>query len=81
MEYNIEKNVPLTKVTKEINYPFSKMEIGDSFEIKAIDRDKMIKQRAMVISSATYYRLTINSDFKISTRNTSLFNLRVWRIK
>ena len=69
-EYVIERNVPVKRVYRSRkNYPFSKMEVGDSF----VTKNKSVR------TSAYYFGKKYGSKFKVGVLEDSEF--RVWRIK
>jgi hypothetical protein len=81
MDFKIEKNIPMFLKSKEdYKYPFQEMEVGDSFNISCNNGIDLRNKRNNVLSCAQNFK-KLKTDFKISTRNTSLFNLRVWRVK
>jgi outer membrane protein W len=81
MDFKIEKNIPMFLNSKEdYKYPFQEMEVGDSFNISCNNGFDLRNKRNNVLSCAQKFK-KIKTDFKISTRNTTLFNLRVWRVK
>ena len=69
--YKIEKNIPIG-VVNQTKYPFSKMEVGDSFFVKG-DKKKIT---AVTVAATTYKKNTEGTNF-ISRRNES--GVRVWR--
>ena len=74
LEYKIEKNIPIPLRGGESSpFPFSKMEIGDSFLIPINQRSKM--------QSRLYKYLQENKDKAFISRRTDDNNVRVWRIK
>lgn len=82
-EFKIDKDVPKPlkrSKGKKANYPFDKMEVGDSFFVSIKEGDNISKVQALVASSAKYYVLRNRLDVKFSTR-TMVGGVRIWRIK
>jgi hypothetical protein len=79
-EYKIEKNIPMTKglVHKEI-YPFSEMEVGDSFAINCKTEKDVSNQRLKVLNQARKFINSTNSKMKFGTRLQPNNIIRVWR--
>lgn len=79
-EILIEKNVPIpnTKKTRKI-YPFEKMDVKDSFEIK-IDAKKDILAQKQKIYVAVWRFCKKNEAIKFTTASTEN-SIRVWRIQ
>ncbi len=73
MQFTIEKNVPLTPTPTRTKYPFSEMEVGDSFHIST-------KRQfyAAVASSANYAKS--HSWCKFASRREGDGG-RIWRVK
>lgn len=71
--YEIEKNVPIEMKTPILEkYPFSKMEVGDSFAVEGQER---------FVVRAAAYAFAQRHGFKFKTRAVSDNKTRVWRIK
>jgi hypothetical protein len=68
MSYKIEKGIPFQK--RSI-YPFSDMEVGDSFEVPEADGRK-VRQAASIYA--------VNHGIKFSCRIQKSRAIRVWRI-
>lgn len=82
--FKIEKNVPISGTFRSLGahlqYPFSEMEVGESFEIKV--NPKEIKRRVSNVSSAcSAYVKSRNKAAKFSVRRTSKETIRCWRVK
>lgn len=82
--FKIEKNYPISgsfrSLGANLRYPFSKMEIGESFEVKF--NPKEIRKRVSNISSAcSSYVKANNKAAKFTVRRTSTETVRVWRLK
>ena len=75
MEYEIKKNIPIaSRIKEKPKYPFSKMEIGDCFDVP-LKEIKPYKLRQEVYAYA--YRKKI----KLLTRTLMDENVvRIWRI-
>jgi len=69
--YKIEKNIPVGQINTS-GYPFSKMEIGDSFFVKG-DKKKI---NAVTVSTSTYKKKNVGKNF---TSRTNEEGIRVWR--
>lgn len=76
MEYKIEKNIPINDVIGSRKYPFSKMEIGDSFIISEIYSYKIAQNISMM---AKYHAKKYG--YKFVVRKTLDNKIRIWRIK
>jgi len=74
--YQIEKNIPIPK-SKNI-YPFSEMEIGDSFLITMQDGDVRDKFRARI--AAAIFSAHKNTERRFTSRLAGN-DLRIWRLK
>lgn len=68
MAYEIEKNIPLIGIE---DYPFSKMEVGDSF---AAPKKESVKLRTRL----NYNKSKLNMEFKTRIIGSVI---RCWRIK
>jgi hypothetical protein len=82
--FKIEKGIPISGTFRSLGanqqYPFSKMEIGESFEMKV--NTKEIKRRVSNVSSAcAAYVKSKNKAAKFTVRRTGPDTLRVWRLK
>ena len=81
MSYEITNTVPVPEnighKTKGRQYPFDKMQIGDSFEVEGYSSEKS----RTLSSSAGYYCKKYLLDGKFVTRQTDDNNIRVWRVK
>lgn len=90
MNYEIRKDVPITEDKRakgKEKYPFSKMEVGDSFVvISGISEREMIRFHQSGISGrAVQFVKTKQPTWKFATRRTKtpdgLVEIAVWRIK
>jgi len=80
MNYKIEKDIPITKTKKENDkFPFSQMEVGDSFLIECKDAQELLKQRMLVCNYFKKYIIHNNLNWEYCTRKQDDYNLRVWR--
>jgi len=79
MEIKIEKGIEIPKLKG--TYPFAEMEIGDSFELPCDNEKKLRSQRSNIAHALLKYNKDAKQKISITTRNTTLFNLRVWRTK
>lgn len=71
--YKIEKNIPVAKLQPSgSKYPFTKMEVGDSFFVKGD-----LKKRQAVAVAVYNYKLS-NKGIGFCTR-TNDEGIRVWR--
>lgn len=77
-EYAIDKSVPIPK--KRSKYPFSEMEIGDSFSvsINGDSKDEAARKRSSINTAAYLYGKATQIKFKV---RTSEVEIRCWRIK
>lgn len=79
MKYEIEKNVVMPPHGASFHpcpYPFSDMEMGDSFFIAS--KEPEVARKA-VLNRAKNYRLSYQADFAIETRILD-GGVRVWRV-
>jgi hypothetical protein len=76
--YKIEKDIPL-KEPKKSDYPFQKMEVGDSFLIEA-EKSEFKKHRAALFTAIYRLNTKAGDQIKITTRTVE-DGLRVWRTK
>jgi hypothetical protein len=80
--FRIQKNIPMSgrSLGAHLQYPFSEMEVGESFEMKVSSKE--IKRRASNVSSAcSAYVKSRNNAAKFSVRRTSTDTIRCWRVK
>jgi len=80
-EYKIEKGIPI-KYSQKINsnFPFSKMEVGDSFSIKYEDYKDMSAKRLRVCNDFKKFIVHNKNGWKYCTRkDDELKIIRVWR--
>lgn len=70
--YEIEKNIDITGLGRKMNtkYPFSKMEVGDSF----------LAENRSVYNSATHWAFRERNDWQFKTRRED-GKIRIWRTK
>lgn len=82
MEIKIDKNVPIPKkkgAGRKEKYPFSKMEITDSFLIKCSSENLFKVQNTLNTSAHRYAgRCTPTKKFKTARMDGGI---RVWRVK
>ena len=81
-QYEVEKGIEIPKSKKGkgvTKYPFSKMEIGDSFLIPKTDKNSSSIQ-SIVLAACGLYRKRKNNNFKITTRIVD-GDIRAWRIE
>jgi hypothetical protein len=80
-QFEIDKNIPINKIrwrSSKNNYPFDKIEIGDSFLIP-IEKTKSISAvRGSVNNYLISYNRIYKKSIKICTRQCD-DGLRVWR--
>jgi hypothetical protein len=77
--YKIEKNIPVQVKRESNKYPFSKMEVGDSFFVKSENGQTPSKTRAAIMQCIARFYLS-NTDVKFKT--SVLDNgVRVWKTK
>lgn len=76
--FKIEKNIPLPTKTSRSIYPFSIMEVGDSFLVSCTNKLELESYRQRI--SITIWRyVQKNQDKKFQTKTTEK-GVRVWRI-
>jgi len=83
-EFVIEKNIPIRKKIKPnaTNYPFDKMEIGDSFFVKVKNGNKLTSLASGLSTCAREYAKRHNLDWKFLVSSyTELNGARIWRVK
>ena len=76
----IEKNVEIPVVHSKINFPWEKMEVGDSVLVQAGKGEAVDELRRKVKGSARYYGTKTGKKFRslISRDDNSV---RVWRLE
>ena len=75
----IEKNIPLPKKKSRRIYPFSEMDIEDSFQINIENDHKAIsKKQNVYIAIWRFCKANPNKKFTTSTVDVGI---RVWRIQ
>ena len=82
MKIEIEKNIPLPyfeQGSRTSKYPFAKMEVGDSFAVKATDNNTE-KIRQQLYSAYRHFIFHHKHEWKFITR-ISDDEVRIWRIK
>ncbi len=82
MGYIIEKNIPIErpKKRKKSPYPFSEMEIGDSFFIEAKQKERKIKANTNV--RIAHMRFCKSKNIKQKCTVLEVINgIRFWRTK
>lgn len=72
--YKIEKNIPVGMTNERSVYPFSIMEVGDSFFVKGD------KKKVTAVSVAINYYKKSHKNTNFTLRSTAE-GARVWRIK
>lgn len=70
--YQIEKSVPVPALSTRIHYPFSQLEVGDSFLVPEADKKKAASVRACASSFAK------KNGWKLTCKQSD-GGLRVWR--
>lgn len=76
--FKVEKNIPLPKKTNRSIYPFSIMEVGDSFLVACTNKEELEAYRQRI--SVTIWRyVQKNKETKFQTKTTEQ-GVRVWRI-
>jgi hypothetical protein len=74
MGYVIEKDIPIINKRGDYgDWPFSKMELGDSFVIPNVDRQK-------AYSASSHYK-DRHPGVRFSIRKISPTQTRVWRVE
>lgn len=76
-QFEIEKGIPIPQQQK-IKYPFSEMEIGDSF---LVNKPYTIKLQTAISCAARSFCNRKRLDRKFSVRKTDDNKLRIWRTK
>lgn len=80
----LQKNVPVIGTYRalgpHLRYPFSEMQIGESFEIKTTKADARRRVSNLSAACASYVK-SRNKAAKFTVRRTSETSVRVWRIK
>ena len=79
-EIKIEKGIPLVKKMRGFGneYPWDKMEIGDSFHITMPEGGKISSFQSGIAKNARFYFLYNNKQYKFTTRKDR-DGVRVWR--
>ncbi len=81
MKYKIEKNIDINNYPPRrgsvSQYPFDKMEVGDSFICGEYSKKYMIRMANLVRNNPTLKKL----GYKFSFRKLSDGNIRCWRVK
>lgn len=72
MDIKIEDNIPLP--VRHSQYPFDRMQVGQSFAIEAIDRNKL------ATSATRYMRANKGTKFK-TAHMPGTTQVRIWRVK
>lgn len=70
--------IPVKKSGTSANYPFSSMEVGDSFFIAVVEANEREKMRKRVFANAIYWGRITNRKFCVRAVEGGL---RVWRIE
>lgn len=78
--YKIDKEVPIPIPTNKKKYPFSSMEIGDSFFVIVEDENRLIPTRNSILGSS---RVSRYKDRKYTTKiyHGEKRGIRCWRIR
>jgi hypothetical protein len=71
-DYKIEKNVPIPKGYARTKYPFSKMEVGDSFVVEDVNYNR-VRQAA--------YSYSFRNDIKLSVKRGLDGKFHCWRVE
>ena len=71
IELEVTKREPLPKVRSVYSYPYSKLEVGDSFAVPRGDRAKVLNAN---------YRASKRLGYKFSARTQGDI-VRVWRVE
>lgn len=85
MNFQIEKQVEIPSGRSGTTYPFSQMEVNDSFLVPLEEGKKIDGLRSSVSSAATSWGLK-NGDRKFTTRimkdeSGNPTGVRIWRVK
>lgn len=82
-EFVVEKGIPVTTIEqrrKKRKYPWSEMEIMDSFFVEC-KKEEMERFRNTISGSLTQWNVVNSKRYKIITRYiTAEGGLRIWRI-
>ena len=79
----IEKNIPIAKKERKgmnSEYPWDKMEIGDSFHVDVPEGKKINTVQSSVHAIARIYALYNHLNIKFTTRKEE-GGFRIWRIE
>lgn len=80
-DIRIEKNIPIKKKNGfGTQYPWNKMEIGDSFYLKIPKGVKYTTYQSSVLTTARSWSLYNNQDAKFSSRKEDK-GFRIWRVR
>jgi hypothetical protein len=82
--FKIEQNVPLPAIPRgappsPIKYPWSELNVGDSFFVPLVDKNIMAIRTAIILDLKKFSTQT-GQKIKITTRAIDN-GVRVWRIK
>lgn len=83
MSIEVEKNVPFEKKRGNYgkNYPFDKMEVGDSFTIPKVSNRTLAGTQQTLLSAAKTYSLRNKLNWTFSTKTDKETNtVRIWRL-
>lgn len=78
MKFKVEKGVPMRQRVPMNAYPFSEMDVGDSFEVFTDDHRQF---SCCVQQAAQRYRLNTGKNFRVSVRRSGGGHSRVWRVE
>ena len=82
--YKIEKNISIPKSIHgggaPNKYPFENMEIGDSFLIPCLKKDKQRIQSAVSASMKRVPRMKFTTKYVVTGTDVIITGVRVWRI-
>ena len=76
----IEKDVPIPVVKSKFDYPWDKMEVGDSVFIEADEGQDLFKLKRIVGPSASYFGNVTGRKFKTMMMREEN-GVRTWRIE
>lgn len=82
MSIKIEKNVPITDGRgREFKYPFSEMNVNDSFIVFSENHEGQQKLQHSVKGSYNHFITNHQPDWKFKTKKEGAKGVRVWRTK
>lgn len=82
MKIKIDKDIPAPEKRPYTHndYPFEKMNVGDSFQLEGEDFKSTLYLRNKITQAAKKYALVNKNEAKFTTKITDN-SVRVWRIK